>query len=101
MILGGRRSVSVTMSDILFHALLFALAIYAVSYLSRTYNIFEGFKNNKDYDCPTGKTSTSPGLTKDQIKACIKEEREKNSAKVSKKTNTNSIKKPSSKPNKK
>jgi hypothetical protein len=43
MILGGRRAASVTMTDILFHALLFALALYVVGYFTRTYGVFEGF----------------------------------------------------------
>ncbi len=43
MVLGGRRVASVSMTDILFHALLFALGLYVVGYLTRTYHMFEGF----------------------------------------------------------
>ncbi len=43
MVLGGRRAASVSMTDILFHALLFALGLYVVGYFTRTYHVFEGF----------------------------------------------------------
>ena len=48
IILGGRRVASVTLTDILFHALLFALGLYVVGYLTRTYGIFEGYSSNKN-----------------------------------------------------
>ncbi len=48
IILGGRRVASVTLTDILFHALLFALGLYVVGYLTRTYGIFEGYSANKN-----------------------------------------------------
>ncbi len=48
MILGGRSVASVTMTDILFHALLFALGLYVVGYLTRTYHIFEGYSNENN-----------------------------------------------------
>lgn len=51
MVLGGRRVASVSMTDILFHALLFALGLYVAGYLTRTYHVFEGF---------TGTSGTCP-----------------------------------------
>jgi hypothetical protein len=45
MILRGRRVASIKLTDIFFHALLFAISIYIVRYLTRTFHILEGFED--------------------------------------------------------
>ncbi len=58
-VLGGSRAASVSMTDILFHALLFALGLYVVGYFTRTYHMFEGFNNPAQDQLPTNNNSSS------------------------------------------